>query len=135
MTYRYVTRDETIYYYNVCVHVVRVPVCNRDCIRQIFPPDVPAPQLRYSRLCKKYWFPDMNYWEEQIEAKLNDSLFPREMAVSYWVAMQSAREFVHRQGMPLRAQARIEVIEQLDLLEAASPSHTICGCCQTSTMK
>ena len=52
MTYRYVTRDETIYYYNVCVHVVRVPVCNRDCIRQIFPPDVPAPQLRYSRMAE-----------------------------------------------------------------------------------
>lgn len=75
--------------------------------------------VEWPKLCRKYWFPDMNYWEEQIEAKLNDSLFPREMAVSYWVAMQSAREFVHRQGMPLRAQARIEVIEQLDLLEAA----------------
>lgn len=61
----------------------------------------------------------MDYRKEQIEAKLNDSLFPREMAVSCRVAMQSAREFVRRRGMPLRAQATIEVIEQLDLLEAA----------------
>lgn len=75
--------------------------------------------VEWPKLCKKYWFPDMNYWEEQIEAKLNDSLFPREMAVSYLVAMNSARELVHRQGMPLRATATIEVIEQLDLLEAA----------------
>ena len=55
----------------------------------------------------------MDHCEDQLEARLNDSLFPREMAVSYWVAMQSAKEFVHRQSQPLREKATIEVIEQL----------------------
>lgn len=75
--------------------------------------------VEWPKLCRKYWHPDMDHCEDQLEARLNDSLFPREMAVSYWVAMQSAKEFVHRQSQPLREKATIEVIEQLDLLEAA----------------
>lgn len=75
--------------------------------------------VEWPKLCGKYGHHDMNYCEDQVEARLNDSLFPREIAVSYWVALQSAREFVHRQSLPLREKATIEVIEQLDLLEAA----------------
>lgn len=73
----------------------------------------------WAELVEDYWRPNKGDWNQEVEKQLEETAFPYEIAAAYWEQLQSAREFVHQQSLPLRAVAAPELVERLDQLEAA----------------
>lgn len=73
----------------------------------------------WDELLGKYRRPNIGDWSATADSLISNGGFPTEIAVAYRESMLSAREFVHQQGLPLRAVAPKQTIEALDNLEAA----------------
>lgn len=73
----------------------------------------------WAELVEDYWRPNKGDWNQEVEKQLEETAFPYEIAAAYWEQLQSVREFVHQQSLPLRAVAAPELVERLDQLEAA----------------
>ena len=73
----------------------------------------------WAELVRDYWRPNRGDWNKEGEKRREATAFPYEIAAAYWEQLQSVREFVHQQSLPLRAVATPEFVERLDQLEAA----------------